>query len=175
VRSGEPGAVVRVLPLISPRPCSWAEGIRRAYDLQGVFATPALDGWTLAVGSLPEAGGIALEEILLNLSRAFGEACYFGTHRVVEYQAWARARAGTLERAFAYLGERGEFLVNLGARTADELELKSGIANLDDALDEEVVLSLATRWTLDPRQLEDRTDGRGPGCFAAGRGGGRRG
>ncbi|MFJ2081108.1 hypothetical protein ACIOBK_00860 [Micromonospora chokoriensis] len=90
---------------------------------------------------------------------------YFGTHRVVDYHGWGRARGGVVERAFAYLGERGEVLFDVGERTIEEHALGVGAAYDEDDPwddeeetspwpDEETVLTLAGHWSIDPRKLE---------------------
>jgi hypothetical protein len=70
-----------------------------------------------------------------------------------------------VERAFAYLGERGEVLFDVGDRTMEEQALGVGAAFDEDEPwddddetspwpDEETVLTLAGQWSLDPRTLE---------------------
>jgi hypothetical protein len=100
---------------------------------------------------------------LENLSKQFAEAFYFGTHRIVGYHAWASAEKGKIRRAFGYLGERGEFLVNVGDRTPEEIEIGTGVADTDTAPDEESVLGLAASWVLDPREIDLYTEATGPG------------
>ena len=97
------------------------------------------------------------------LSDRFGEAYYFGTHRIVEYQAWAIAKMGQMIRGFAYVGESGEFPLNVGERTADEIELNIGTEDLNLCPDEEHVLELASRWVFDPRRIENCAGADGPG------------
>lgn len=110
--------------------------------------------WTLATGKLPEAPDPALMALLTELSREFGEALYFATYRIVEYHAWARAREGRVVRAFAYLGESGEVLLNQGRPTAAEIE-----AGLEpDAVDEwtpddDTVFAIARAWGIDPAEV----------------------
>lgn len=166
VPSRDTHAVAQAISARQAENCSWQDGIGRAYELEGVFVTPPIDGWTLAAGALPEAGQPEFIPFLETLSRRFGQAFYFGTHRIVEYQAWARAERGAIRRAFAYLGERGEFLLNLGERTAEEIEIEVGVEDLEGAPDEEAVLSMAAQWVLDPRELDGHTEANGPGVFA---------
>lgn len=145
--------------------CSWKDGIQQAYESQGMFVTPPADGWILAIGRLPEAEQAEFLSFLEDLSRRFGEAYYFGTHRIVGYQAWASAKDGKVRRAFGYLGERGEFLLNIGERTPEEEELGTGIEDSESTPDEETVLDLAGMWVLDPRELDLHTEATGPGLF----------
>jgi hypothetical protein len=136
-----------------------------AYCQEGIFISPPVDRWTVAVGRHPSADDTAFLPYLENLSKHFTEAFYFGTHRVTEYQAWARAEKGKIRRAFAYLGERGEFLVDIGARTPEETELGIGIKDQDNTPDEESLLGLAGKWVLDPREIDLHTVATGPGWF----------
>ncbi|HSZ59877.1 MAG TPA: hypothetical protein VK797_29820 [Tepidisphaeraceae bacterium] len=146
-------------------PCSWKDGLQQAYELHGIFVTPAVDGWILAVGQVPEAGQTEFLPFLEHLSERFGKAFYFGTHRVVEYQAWASAQDGEVRRAFGYVGERGEYLLNVGERTPEEKELGTGIEDPESSPDEETVLDLAGMWVLDPRELDLHTEATGPGLY----------
>ena len=164
VPSDDGRAVADALGLHQIKRSSWESGIARAHESKGIFVTPPVEGWTLAAGSLPEAGDDALLGLLENLSRQFGQAFYFASHRVVEYQAWARADHSVIQRAFAWIGESGEFPLNIGSRTPEEIELNTGVEELENAPDEETVLAIAAKWVLDPRQL-DQTDANGPGWF----------
>lgn len=159
-------AVAQSLGLNQIEACSWAAGIQKAYDLRGVFITPPILGWTIAVGAVPDIEGELLLKNLESTSKDFHKAFYFGTHRVVEYQAWAIAEEGKLLRVFAWLGDRGEFPYDLGERTTEEIEMETGVKDFGCAPDEETVLELAARWVLDPRELEElHRDACGPGLF----------
>jgi hypothetical protein len=165
LRCSESHAVANALKLEQVAACSWTNGIKNAYDLKGVFVAPAIAGWTLCVGSHPDAEQSAFVPYMEALSAQFGEAFYFSTHRFVGYHAWARAANGIVSRAFAYLGERGEFLIDTGNRTPEEIELETGVADLDLSPDEETVLELAGKWVLDPREIDLHTQAAGPGLF----------
>jgi hypothetical protein len=148
--------------------CSWRDGLEKAYNLRGVFVTPPIAGWTIAVGALPDVEQSRFLPIMELLSKTFHRAFYFGTHRVVEYQAWANAEEGRIRRGFAWLGERGEFLLNVGERTPEEVELGTGLEDVERPPNEETVLDLASHWVLDPRVLETRhSEARGPGWFGS--------
>jgi hypothetical protein len=167
VPSQEGRTVAEWLGVESIEHCSWSSGIEKAYYLRGVFITPPILGWTMAVGALPEAGQDRFLPFMEWVSKKFHQAFYFGTHRIVEYQAWAIAEDGRIRRAFAWLGERGEFLLNIGDRTPEEVDLNTGLVDFECAPDEETVLELASRWVLDPRELEEHTEARGPGWFGS--------
>jgi len=159
--------VARVLGLERMNQYSWKAGLENAYSHRGVFVTPPIGRWTIAVGALPDAGDSRFVPMLESLSRTFHRAFYFGTHRVVEYQAWAIAEAGQISRAFAWVGDRGEFLLNIGERTPEEVELGTGLEDFENAPNEETVLELASRWVLDPRTLAERSDACGDGWFGS--------
>ncbi|MEO6807799.1 MAG: hypothetical protein ABI353_01620 [Isosphaeraceae bacterium] len=144
--------------------------------------TPPIQGWTLAVGgvgSIPETGDPEWPTWLAALSERLGVVQYYCTHRVVELHAWAKAEQGRIIRAYAYVGESGETLINIGDPTPDEIklgfhffdeprasasEIEAHWAKINEAgpeeaggslPDEESVMSLAGRWGLDPTRLDD--------------------
>jgi hypothetical protein len=149
------------------RPANWGEGIPGAYG-PAVFVTPPLSYWTLAVGfSLFHSGVPApvVKPLLERLSRHFGEAHYFATHRVVESHTWARAVRGRLVRGYGWVGDRGETVWDEGEQTPEERDLcfrffdeRSSEASQDGYWarkdlrfpDEESVMRLAGAWSLDP-------------------------
>lgn len=164
VRTKDTEGVAAHLMLNDTQPANWSSGVRGAYEGY-YFVTPPIDGWTLiANASMP---GLSANEQyhtfsrLQSLSAVYGAAYYFGTHRIVGYQAWAQAVNGSIIRAYGYLGESGETLVDDGDPTAEELEL--GL--LDHPSDEQDVLRLAACWTIDP--LLDNVSGE-PGIGIAG-------
>lgn len=152
--------VLDALGIEHSRVSSWRSGLHAAASGQ-VFVTPPLDGWVAVVGSsLPQIGEDeterALQEILRRLSGAFGQACYFASHRVVEYHAWAKFVGGDAVREFAYLGESGEVLADRGAPTAEE-KRSAQVFSVDAVEagrvpDEDSVLEVAAGWCFDPRQ-----------------------
>ncbi|WP_433268386.1 hypothetical protein ACQPWR_09160 [Micromonospora vinacea] len=167
VRDRDADAVAAALNLSRPTPANWRDAVTAAYDDHGQWLlTPPIDRWTLAASrDVPAPEDDRFAAWLAALSRLLGEVQYFGTHRVVEYHGWGRARGGVVERAFAYLGERGEVLFDVGDRTMEEQALGVGAAFDEDEPwddddetspwpDEETVLTLAGQWSLDPRTLE---------------------
>jgi hypothetical protein len=128
-----------------------------------VFITPEVAGWVFAVAAtFPDAGSPEFLPWLEGLSRRLGEVQYFGTHRMVEYHAWARAEQGRIVRAYGWSGERGETLVDVGPRSPEEIELGLGVSLVSENEDqdlawphEEAVLAVAGRWSLNPVLLEE--------------------
>ncbi|MCX5117876.1 hypothetical protein OG992_11845 [Micromonospora sp. NBC_00362] len=166
-RDRDADAVAAALNLSRPTPATWRDAVTAAYDDQGQWLlTPPLDRWTLAASrDVPVPEDDRFTPWLAALSQLLGEVQYFGTHRVVEYHGWGRARGGVVERAFAYLGERGEVLFDVGERTLEEQALGVGAVSDEDEPwddddetspwpDEETVLTLAGQWSTDPRTLE---------------------
>lgn len=172
IRTTDTGAVLHALRLQNIRAANWTTGLQGAYD-DYCFVSPPLEGWTLVVdGRMPDLsakGAPGPLSVIAELSARFGEACYFGTHRVVEYQAWGKAVDGRLVRAYAYVGESGEVVVDRGELTAEERAHNLIFTGLDAAEpnlpDEEDVLRIAALWSVDTKL--DRS-GSSPGTgFAA--------
>ena len=175
VRTTDTAALLQALPVHQAQQCSWQQGVAGAYG-QTLFVTPAVGDWTLVAGiTLPFLDSPAAvkeaEALLLPLSRTFGEAQYFSSHRIVEAHGWMKAVAGTLVRAYAYVGERGETVVATGTRTPAEpltlLNTLSADAQKDTAYferpdltspDEELVMQVAAQWSVDPTTIEERHD-----------------
>ncbi|MFO1093965.1 MAG: hypothetical protein U0992_11735 [Planctomycetaceae bacterium] len=173
VRASEPSEVIASLTIDKVQPANWATGVDAAYDGH-TFISPSIDGWVFVLSHrLPELGHEPAVEkwtsIMRRLSTTHGEAQYFGTHRVSGFVAWSRWRSGSEERAFAY-GD--ETLVDRGSRTPGEIELNHDYFDSnspeakDDAYwertdlehpDEEHVMEVAGKWSINPQSLEART------------------
>ncbi len=169
LKGADTQSVAAALKLRSVTPANWATGIKAAYA-DKIFVSPPLGQWVLAIGvTLPDAGDAhhidEITPLLLALSKMFEEVQYFGSHRVIEYYGWAKARQGKILRAYAYLGEAGTTLWNRGNKTPAEVEL--GFNFFDEASpaaedvnywqrtdlrfpDEEDVLAIAQKWSVDP-------------------------
>ncbi len=172
IRASDPDAVKAMMPLDTPQRANWQSGIAAAYN-DNAFLTPALDGWVLLICTdLPELGHppetAEWTSLMTSLSQAFGEVQYFCTHRVSEYHAWSRFVNGREERAYAYCDGT---LVNRGPRTPGELELGYNYYDSDDSgadsdtdheqtdlsyPDEEHVMEVAGKWSLNPNTLEEK-------------------
>lgn len=141
-----------------------------------MFITPQIGEWTLAVGmGLPlgdsQESIEKLEKVLNELSSEFGEAQFFGTHRVVEYHNWMKSVNGKMERVYSYVGESMENIKVYGEPTEPERNLNlfnslSEEAKSDeyydredlDYADEELVMKIAEYWSVNPTKLTERTD-----------------
>lgn len=164
-----------ILELKNISDCNWQVGIDKAYN-GSVFITPTIDGWTLACGwgllhGDTREGIDEVKQILEKLSKEFGEAQFFCTHRVTEYHCWIKATNGQVERVYSYLGESGENIAIEGKPTEFEQTLKLANTFLDEAkeenyferedlvwADEELLLQVAGHWSIDPTKLDERQD-----------------
>jgi hypothetical protein len=72
--------------------------------------------------------GARFDVLFSRLMKRFDDVQFFGSHRIVDFAAWARTLHGKPLRIFAYLGEIGEVLANVGEQTLEEAKL--GFANL---------------------------------------------
>ncbi|MDB5335489.1 MAG: hypothetical protein JWN70_1108, partial [Planctomycetaceae bacterium] len=172
IRASDSDVVIQALPVDNPQRANWQSGFVAAYN-DYVFLTPALEGWVFLICQrLPELGHAPDTEewtlLMTSLSQKFGEVQYFGTHRVVGYNAWSKFVNGHEERAYAYCDET---LVNRGPQTQGELDLgyiyyDSNDSGEDSATyrertdlcypDEEHVMEIAGKWSLNPNTLTEK-------------------
>ncbi len=167
--------VIAALDLVVLRRATWKEGLAAAYEGY-VFVSPPVSNWILAVSTLiPGPGVVPGDEdtmtptVAIVSQRLQTIVQCFHTNREIERHAWAWAESGKLKRSYAYCGHSGTTLVNRGAPTKEELELgfrffdeNSPEAQLAEYWerhdlrypDEENVLQLAGKWSLDPRSLD---------------------
>jgi hypothetical protein len=157
----KPQAVADALRLQEIRDATWANGVEAAHQAS-VFITPPLADWTLAVGATffpPEPVDGFVRPLIEQLSRQFGEAQYFCTHKEAQLHMWARARQGLLVRGYAWLGRNGRTLWDEGAPTTEECELGfqfiDGRSESGAVPDEDAVMQLAFLWSIDPTSLDE--------------------
>jgi hypothetical protein len=105
VRSEDPKKVAAALELTNVQPAGWKYGVAHAYgnveNDYRVFVSPPVRGWVLALG-LPilfEADDHAKTR-MIELSRRFSEAEFFGSMRVSDVYVWGRAVDGRVVRYF---------------------------------------------------------------------------
>ncbi len=178
VRSSDTVNVSASLALTDVVTANWHTGITTSYAGIGrkprrVFVTPPVGDWTLVVGWLPDSGDVRTPDLatpfLESIGKQFNEVQYFSTHRVVEYHAWAKVIQGRIVRAYAYIGEQGHKIWDKGTLTIEEQELGFHFFDPEsnEAKDnsyweredlafpnEENVMRLAGKWSVDPTQLE---------------------
>jgi len=173
VRCGDPEPVARALGLRTVLPANWASGLTEV-ESAGVFVTPVVDGWVLAVGR--DLARIAheparIEAMLTLLGETFGAACWFATDEQAEFHGWARAERRELVRGYAFAGDDGHAWWH-GDITEHEHRLNCFVDDPRDQSDDEVkwwpdrrtVLALAGAWSVDPSRLADRDLPAGVGC-----------
>jgi hypothetical protein len=122
VKSQKPEKVAHALGVKTPREIEWDKGVDEAYK-NSIFITPPIDGWVLAVG-----WGLFVEEMTKDnilskakdLSREFGEAQFFSTHRITEAHVWVKSVNGQIVRAYSYIGESGKNFFVEGEPTSIE-------------------------------------------------------
>ncbi len=175
VKTGNRNRPAEILKLKNISDCNWQVGIGMAYN-GSVFVTPAINGWTLVCGwGLPHGDtkeSIAeVKSILQTLSDEFEEAQFYSNHRVTGFTCWIKATNGNIDRVYSFAGESGENIVVEGEPTAFEKTLNLGNSFSPEAKDpeyhermdivwpdEEILMKVANSWSVDPTQLEKRTD-----------------
>jgi hypothetical protein len=132
-------------------------------DADEVLVVGPFDGWVLCAGECLGEHTRTADRLTRALCDALGaEVQYFATHRVSEVHAWARARTDGSTRAFSWVGERGEVELDVGSISAEEHEIglvpaENGALERDgQAIDEEDVVALAARWSVDPLTVDAR-------------------
>jgi hypothetical protein len=177
IKADDPEKVAKALKISELRIANWRSGLAIAddYYLSHVFISPVIKGWVFVIGlALPSSGDSCHEEkclpFLEEIGQTFDAVFFFCTHRIVEYHAWARVDKGKISRAYAYLGERGESIWNIGEKTIEEQNLKFKFfadepheGEGDDYWkredltfpDEDDVIKIAEAWTLNPLEFEE--------------------
>jgi hypothetical protein len=137
LKTSDPLAVVDALDLKETTPANWESGLAVVYEYDPwIFVSPPVGGLVLAVGvSLPYPTletqhdiGRKFDAMFLRLMSRFTDVQFYGSHRVVDFVAWARAIDGRPVRIFAYAGGGDCVLTNIGEQTPEEAKLR--FANL---------------------------------------------
>lgn len=186
IKTENTDAVVNAIELTEPQASNWESGLKVAYQgfTSYAFVTPPVDGWTFVVSAaLPEVNKTgekkaAFESFVQRLGSQFDEVCYFGTHRVVEYHAWAKVQKGKIVRGYGYVGESGETLYDVGDKTKEEQALgfnffdERSVEAKDEKYferedltfpDESDVMKIAGNWSIDPTSLDSYSTQKGVG------------
>jgi hypothetical protein len=143
VKTTDLAAVIDTLELREAVPANWASGMAAMYgdSKDGdpwIFVSPPLCGWVLVVGpSLPYPTDVTHQDMseaqhdigrrfdaqFSRLMKRFDDVQFFGSHRVAEFVAWARAVQGKPMRSFAWSGCDGVVAANAGEQTPEEAKL----------------------------------------------------
>ncbi len=176
VNSTDHDKIADILKIKNKKQCTWQEGVAAIYTSNQVYMTPSIGGWTLIAGfGLPngdsEESIKEVENMLKSLSKLFGQAQFFATHRVVDFHCWIGATNGKIDRAYAYLGEQLETIVLKGKPTELEREIKLFDSKSKEAQkesyfdreeifypDEEFVMKIAGKWSVNPTTISSRND-----------------
>jgi hypothetical protein len=144
LKTTDPAAAVDALELKETTPSNWASSLAAVYGTSDdsdpwLFVSPPLSGWVLVVGaSLPYPTdethqdmsetqrdiGRRFDALFSRLMKRFDDVQFFGSHRVVDFVAWARALKGKPTRSFAWSGSEGVVAANFGEQTPEEAKLK---------------------------------------------------
>lgn len=127
------------------------------HALQPVLVCPGVDGWVLCPFSLALA---SLEQFdFKQLSRRFGEVQRFLTFGVTDLHQWERWVDGELVRRFG--AEADVLLFEIGEQPEEETPVRLRRPDAGTAAprmaDEDMVLEIAERWSVNPMTLDART------------------
>lgn len=159
VRGFTPEEVIEKLGLKDPVVSSWKNAFANINN--GCFVSPEFGGKVLVIGwgtDIITEDPARLDEV----GKLFHEVQYFASHRVVEYAAWVKYKNGRKIRAYGFVGESGEVLVNFGEPTPEEQAL--GFVNFlpdndvdfhrYETPDEDTVVQIAAAWGINPLELD---------------------
>ncbi len=162
IRSSNTPLILGLLRIVESPVPAWSEALARSRERR-LFVSPPVDGWTLVVGAaLPDpSNDVDLTyRFLIKLSEAAGEVQFFNSDRVLSFHGWARLKAGTVVRAYAWAGttqwNQGgvtleERLLGLRCRPyGEEPEVLAYGESSPDQQNAERVALLARRWSIDP-------------------------
>ena len=135
LKASDPASVIDALEFGEAMRTNWASGLAAVYGNSGsddrwVFVSPPVDGWILAISRgwpHPTAEthreiGARFDVLLSRLMKRFDDVQFFGSYRVSDFAAWARALNGEPARIFAYAD--GQVLMNFGDQTSEEAKLR---------------------------------------------------
>lgn len=176
IKSTEKNKIFQLLKLKIDKEVTWQKGIETIYTTQKLFVSPSVGKWTIIAGNELPYGDTKdsvekIKNLLIDLSKEFGEAYFFGTHRIVELQSWIKAKEGKIERVYSYIGESMQTIaskeelaalekkVNLFNSLSKEAQGDSYFEREDIFYpDEEFVMRMAEYWSINPTKLSNRKD-----------------
>ena len=158
IKNETPQSVIEKLKLKIISESNWDDGINYAYNSEdSIFVSPPVDGCILVINIHADNA----HDNVKNHALLFKDFQYFGTHRVVEYHAWAKFLDGKILRAYSYVGDHNEITWCEGDITTEELslgfdkfpssidEILSDDFDYDNLPTEEDVLAIAKLWSID--------------------------
>lgn len=140
VNSNDIHTVAKFLRLKNVVTVNCLEGIISIYENPDnkVLITKPINNWIFIVGFIPRKNYQDLKNLLIDLSKEFKEAQYFGNHRVSDYYACGKAVGGKIETFFVSETD----LYNEGVEDDEPL-----------CTDEKEVLEIAEKWGLNPLKV----------------------
>jgi len=167
IKSNSKEKVADFLKLKDIKESNWEDGVKFGYN-KGVFVTPEINGWILALGvDISDLETQETKEFLVKASKEFQECQIFLTNRIVEYHFWGLARNGKIERLYSYLGETQENTIIEGEPTTIEKKYnlvnsfsdetkKDGYWKKEDIefVNEITVMAIAESWSVNPTKIE---------------------
>lgn len=191
VRGGTVEAFVQVLALSDPKLATWSQGMevvggyhedcpRDWGEIAGVYMTPLVRGWRLAIGFYLGAAPLVRSDEDLRtgwrrvaswcrrLSRDFGEAHAFTDQAQMDWYSWILSRNGSVVRQVVY--QDSEFVSNRGKPSGVEARMISRFrpSELQAYWQPDVgdVPKIAGEWSIDPWRIGPRTRTTGHGFVA---------
>jgi hypothetical protein len=150
---------------------NWESGLRAVINDFSGFITPSVNGWTILLdNNLQDVSDEKTRDLLLKLSAHFGEAHFYGNHRVSGYGAVGLYRNSTCIRAFSFAD--GEVLYQFGSTTEIEQQIITEVYQKEQedkemlayyqSLDnlpifghDENILKIAQAWSVNPLKIDE--------------------
>ena len=99
--------------------------------------------------------GAKFNVLFSRLMKRFDDVQFFGSYRVVDFVAWARARNGKSVRVFAYAD--GEVFANAGEQTPEEAKLRfANLTGLSPAAARDKIFKMAEEQEAEQNALVAR-------------------
>lgn len=167
---------------INPLAANWVSGLRAANQGDASFITPPIGDWILIVN--PHFRDISEDRtrhLMQTLSAQFGEAQFFGNHRVSGYGAFGLYRQGVCVRALS-IADLETLLREGDVSDAEKQIIKREheqnpdqvpyfLENNNESIfgDEACIMEMAAQWSLNPQTLSDMHLAGTGLCFGDGR------
>lgn len=162
VPTADHDALVEVLGLYEPMPVTMRLGWRLV-NRDVVYLTPELNGWTLIFYYFEYD---ALQDFVVELSRHFGAAQYFGSD--YGYKGWALAEDGELQRLYLG-GDETQPDTSIGPPHPAEVLVSEGLWRDEDEPEGRPLCGpqhVAGYASVDPTRIGPDTTARGHGLVA---------
>ena len=158
VKTSDNLAIKRLIkPNIRTMQCSWQEAMTNYYG----FISPPINGWTLLIKKDFD------QNLLEKLSKMFGEAQFFGSHRISDYYEYVKAIDGNIVR---HVLANGFVEKNIGELSIIEMNCDFSTEAMYDVLyeqnktylleqyedfDEDFIIKMAAEWSVNPTTIDE--------------------